>query len=171
MSYRKLRPKKELEIVSLIDVVFLLIIFGLVISVSGFPGEDYRPMTKTFTIVISRVVTRNSQGELEVRRSVTFRDPDRPGASDSTYYFPKDDSLSTSVINRSDWKELDACKEIRRRIAEFAEPIMDDGQASCVHAILDVEVTPDTRTRIVNYILEQCAPLQCRIGRVRVAVK
>lgn len=171
MSYRKSRPKKELEIVSLIDVVFLLIIFGLVISVSGFIGKDKgKSLTKTFTLVISRVETQNSQGEPESRLSVTFRDAEKHEVS-GTSYFPIDDSLSTSVIDRYEWERLPACSTIREHIATLTRSVGGGADSQCAHATLDVEVTHDTRTRIVNYILEQCAPLNCSIGWVRVVSK
>ncbi len=177
MPYRIVRTKKELEIVSLIDVVFLLIIFGLVMAVFRTRGkEDVPPQPKRVSIVVSRTTTLNEQNERESRLMVRFLDANQADIC-SPSNFPVDDSLGTDpsgtyVINDSDWVELDVCRHIREQIAGLALRLRGQGESvDDEQMAINLKVTGDTITRIVNYITRACSPYQRQIAWIKITTE
>ena len=174
MPYRIIRARKELEIVSLIDVVFLLIIFCLVMAVLRTPGSvPVLPSPMRFSIVVSRTTTLNERKEPESRLMVSFLDANQMPIGNTTN-FPVDDSLGTDpsgtyVINDKKWEELDACKEIRKQISELAERLRGQGGTITDEKMaINLKVTGDTITRIVNYITRACSPYQGQITWIKI---
>ena len=174
MPYRIVRTKKELEIVSLIDVVFLLIVFALVMAVLRTTGtEDVPPPPKRFSIVVSRTTTLNEQNEPESRLMVRFLDANQTDIC-SPSNFPVDDSLGTDssgtyVVNDSDWEELDVCRHIREQIAGLALRLRGQGgSVDDEKMAIHLKVTGDTITRIVNYITRACSPYHGQIAWIKI---
>jgi len=171
MPYHRLILKKELEIVSLIDVVFMLIIFGLVISVIGFVGKDEGPPSqKKFSIVIQRAPRQDRSGQPEPERlMVSFLDENGAQVGD-TASFPIDDSLSVDTLDAGEFDGLRPCRLIREQVTLFAQSVRGRSEQTIPErATIHIEVTPDTKTRIVHYITRQCIPFQDNIGWVRLA--
>lgn len=173
MPFRKLRIRKELEIVSLIDVVFLLIIFGLIVSVAGGITDVGPPLSKTFSIVIRRAPSMDDRPGLTAskRLMVEFLDAEGNPVGD-TANFPIDDSLSWTFLNSSQFDELKPCQLIREQIEDFARSVRGaESEGEGEKAVIHVQVTRDTKTRIVNYITRQCVEFQTNIGWVRLVTK
>ena len=173
MPFRRLIVKKELEIVSLIDVVFMLIIFGLIVSVAVGVTEKGPPLSKTFSIVIRRAPSMDDRPGLTASRRlmVAFLDTEGNPVGD-TANFPIDDSLSRTFLDSSQFDELKPCQLIREQIERFAGEVRgteSDGEGEI--AVIHVEVTRDTKTRIVNYITRQCVEFQRNIGWVRLVAR
>lgn len=177
MSFRIVRIKKELEIVSLIDVIFMLIIFGLVMAVQRAPGkEDVPPPPKRFSIVVSRTTTYNERNEPESRLMVSFFDANHVRIGEPTN-FPIDDSLGTDqsgtyVINDRDWQDLPPCQDIRDQIEKLADRLRAQGGSGDEEKIaIDLIVTRDTITRIVNYITRACSPYRGQIAWIKIVTE
>ncbi len=174
MPFRKLRTRKELEIVSLIDVVFTLIIFGLVISMAwGFTEYTGPTLPKTFSIVIKRApVQYDPQGtRLPDHLMVEFFDTEGNPVGD-TASFPDDDALSMDLMDADQFDELQPCRLIREQIEGFARLVRGtESEGEGEKAVIQVQVTRDTKTRIVNYITRQCVPFQGNIGWVRLVTR
>lgn len=174
MPFRIIRTKKELEIVSLIDVIFMLIIFGLVMAVARTTGkEDAPPPPKRFSIVVSRTTTYNELNEPESRLMISFFDANQARIGEPSN-FPVDDSLGTDpsgtyVINDDEWEELEACRQIREQIAGLAERLREQGgSVDDEQMAIHLKVTRDTITRIVNYITRACSPYQGQIAWIKI---
>ena len=174
MAFRTLRTRKELEIVSLIDVVFMLIIFGLVISVAwGVTDYTGPTLPKTFSIVIKRApVQYDPQGaRLPDHLMVEFFDAEGDRVGD-TASFPDDDALAMDLMDADQFDELPPCRLIREQIEDFATLVRGtESEGEGEKAVIHVQVTRDTRTRIVNYITRQCVDFQANIGWVRLVTR
>jgi len=174
MAFRTLRTRKELEIVSLIDVIFMLIIFGLVISVAwGVTDYTGPTLPKTFSIVIKRApIQYDPQGtRLPDHFMVEFFDAEGGRVGDSAS-FPHDDALSTDSMDADQFDELQPCRLIREQIEDFARLVRGtESEGVGEKAVIHVQVTRDTKTRIVNYITRQCVPFQGDIGWVRLVTR
>jgi len=162
MSLRRKKSSKELELVSLIDVVFLLIIFGLAISLFRFPtepGDD--PAVETLRIELVRPSDQDSDAQDRLRVRVHGSDTTR------TIYeadFPPDDSLSQFVTDREQFEDLPACRLIHDRLSYYVDSVMTaEGDTSTVARHIHVTVTADTKLRLVNFILSELVPYRDRV--------
>lgn len=166
----RFRPKKELEIVSLIDVIFMLIIFGLVISISGgatkFEGP---PLENLYSIVIKRApVSEELQGQVQSDRlMVEFFDENHRRIGD-TASFPPDES--EYWLDSDQFDNLRPCLLIREELGKLAAQLGAAGVNEITEKVeIHVEVTHDTKSRIVNYISQQCAQYQDKICWIRLS--
>ncbi len=160
---RRRATHKELDIVSLIDVVFLLIIFGIAIAISRRaatePGEEPRP---TMTIDVQREAMSADRPDVRrLRVRVTDSDDTRQVYAE---WFPSDDSivgLSDAVFER-----LPACSLISARIAYYADTAVARDPARFSDFIY-LKASNDTKLRIVNYAMRQCIPYRDPLNWVK----
>lgn len=166
MKFRKTKTAKELEIVSLIDVVFLLIIFGLVMTVYVASGEDpgEKP-SKMLRIELWRMSETDEQGETESWTAARFVDADGNLVSD-TAHFPPDAGLGRNRLDDAQFEQLDACRLISRQLGELIQTIDDDDGTERTNTI-HVVVAADTRVRIVSFIATECMPFHDRVKWLR----
>jgi hypothetical protein len=165
MRISRFQKKKELEIVSLIDVVFLLIIFGIVISVFNRVGlEPEENGRGGITIEIKRqgeITDKNEFPRLIVKI-------DKPGGRNLGYdsaFFPVD-----ARIDDLDWKgfsSCDACQLIHDRIAYYADSLVVDDPQKFADQIY-VKASRDTKFRIISFIMEQCSAHRPKLPSVKV---
>ncbi|MDH3890746.1 MAG: hypothetical protein OEV49_06645 [candidate division Zixibacteria bacterium] len=166
MKFRKIKAAKELEIVSLIDVVFLLIIFGLVMKVYEISAEDPgEELAKTLKIEIWRQSETDEQGTLRSWSAVRFLDTDGALISD-TGLFPPDAGLERSSLSDGQFEQLDACKLIRRQLEDYMLTFEAEDVADPTHKI-HLVVASDTRVRIVNFIANECIPYRDKVRWLR----
>ncbi len=162
MRSRKKKSTKELELVSLIDVVFLLIIFGLAISLFRFPsepGDDPAVETMRIELVRPGDQDRNAQDRLRVRIHGS-------DATRAVYEadFPPEDSLAEFVADREQFENLPACRLIHDRLGYFVDSVLTaEGDTSAVAQHIHVTITPDTQLRLVNFILGELVPYRDRV--------
>jgi len=167
MAFRKVRDYKELEIVSLIDVVFLLIIFGIVMSVYNRAGTRPMPGPKD---ILTIHIQRESDGQSDEsmpRLMVSISNSDQLG----TVYmerFPLDESLNG--LTQAEFEDLPACVLIRDRIEYYAVTLMREDVSKFSDHIY-IKVTPDTRLRIVSFVVNQCTPYKELLPWVRLAAE
>lgn len=170
MRFRRIKSAKELEIVSLIDVVFLLIIFGLVMSVYVSSGRDpgLEP-PKTLRIELWRMSETDDQGKTETWTAARFVSAANSLIGD-TVRFPSDEFLGRGALNDLEFERLDASRFIREQIdaygASFAKQDLDDLTRS-----IYVVISPDTRLRIVNFIATECMRIRGQVSWLRLESK
>jgi hypothetical protein len=170
MSLRRKKVTKEVELVSLIDVVFLLIIFGLAISLFRFPsetGDD--PAVDTLRIELVRVGDKDSDTQDRLRVRIHGSDTTRVVYEAD---FPPDDSLSQFVPDREQFVNLPACRLIHDRLTYFVDSVMiAAGDTAAVPPHIHVTVAPDTRMRLVNFILGELVPFRDRVHWAKLEVE
>ena len=166
MAFRRRRDAKELEIVSLIDIVFLLIIFGIIASVMAGAGQDQEPgLPSTFKITLQREPARPDTRE-QPRMIVTILNSDTVGTI-YTEMLPPDDMLMT--MSPSLFETQPACTLLHRRISYFAENLALGTNRFSEH--IEVIAGGDTKFRVIGFILKECAAYKNLIPWVRVATK
>ncbi len=160
---RRRATHKELDIVSLIDVVFLLIIFGIAIAISrraaSEPGEEPRA---TMSIDIQReAMTADKPEERRLRVRIA--------ASDSTprvydEWFPSDDSIVT--LGAAAFEKLPACSLISARIAYYADTAVARDTSRFTDYVY-LKASNDTKLRVVNFVMTQCTPYRDPLNWVK----
>jgi len=166
MAFRRRRGGKELEIISLIDIVFLLIIFGIIASVLAGAGQDSdNTPTSTFKITLQREAERP-----DVHRQpglvVTILNSDEQGTV-YTDILPPDNELL--AMSQAAFENQPACALLRSRISYFAENMALGTKISSEH--VEVIAGSDTKFRVIGFILRECAAYKDLIPWVRVAGK
>jgi hypothetical protein len=166
MPYRKLRVHKEFELVSLIDVVFLLIIFGLTISLYRYSreeGEQYLP--RRLNIEVNRMPA--AEDELIGRLQVAVHGSDTTGRP-YIELFPPDYEWANPDFSSEAFSDLPACQMISERIVYFADTLLSrpaGGTEFADHVFVDV--VGDAPSRVVNHVMTELAPYRGRLPWVK----
>lgn len=131
MDSRRIKRQKELEIISLIDIIFLLLIFSFVVI----PGID-EPLP---TLKIKLESLTGNKGD---RVKVEIFDPDANLAYTTTF--------TQNDLNSVEFDDLDKCKKIKINIEEYLQ-----GDKGDEHII--VEADDDIPFRVIDFIVRQCS--------------
>lgn len=170
MAFRRFRAHKEFELVSLIDVVFLLIIFGLTISLYRYSreeGEEFLP--RRLNIEIVRLPAE--ENELEGRLQVIIDGSDAEGKT-HIEQFPPDGEWARQEFGREAFEDLPACRLISERIIYFADTLLDRPAESDEYADhVYVEVVGDAPTRVVNFVMTELSPYRGRLPWVKLEMQ
>jgi len=163
MKLKRVKRFKELEIVSLIDVVFLLIIFGIVLSVLGGTGGE--PDDDKVSVMKIRIEREPEPIDPEAPRRLQVRIIN--SAQDNTifeeYFTPDEQFLALSP---SDFERLPACTLIANRIRVFVDSLLT-GDPNSFSDFIEVSVSDDTKLRIINFITKACTPYREYLSWVR----
>ena len=154
---RKQRGAKEFDIVTLVDVVFLMLIFGLVvaaieISGGGIPGQGTEPQTLhlTFKRLPAHPEHPDRIAVIAARLGI-----------EKTAFFPPDELLISMFPQ--DWENEEAVRLIRDEIEEYHEEC--DARSNPII----VEASDDTPFRIVGFILRECSRYGDAFPKLRMA--
>lgn len=151
---------------SLIDVVFLLIIFGLTISLYRYSreeGDEYLP--RRLSIEIDRLPA--AENELVGRLQVAVHGSDTTG-NPYIRQFPPDREWAHPGFGNEAFEDLPACRLITERIVYFADSLL--GRPSGAGEYADhvfVDVVGDAPTRVVNYVMTELSPYRGRLPWVK----
>jgi hypothetical protein len=182
MAFRKKREQKELNLPSLIDVVFLLLIFSLV-TIPVERTDNVTPQQQSFQssselklpfvaspkVVDIDPVLRSLLIQIENRNS---DDPGsarmvyilRPSEKDSTIVQTRLTALRDSLVavfpdsflllNDAEFAETRACRMIRGQIRGF---IGRGTRPSGTPNRIEIRAVKNTEFRIVNFIMRECS--------------
>ena len=154
MAPGRRKARRELEIVSLIDVVFLLIVFGIAISLFVNPHglEPGEKPNETLRIEIRRKGLDATERKQPLAVTITYPDD---FVAPLTETFPSDDSLV--ALNEEDFEAAPACRLIGSHIEAFVRDYLTNADQEEFPQFIDVQVSKDTKLRIVSFILKTCA--------------
>jgi hypothetical protein len=144
-----------MEIISLIDIVFLLLIFGLVLSAFSrykSVSEDEREEAGTPKSLAIHVY-REATGELTSPNLVKIIYPH--GGPVYSGRFPPDSILLR--LGDTAFAALPASRLIATHLREYTYEYLSDADTSSLVNRIDVRVADDTIFRIVGYIMGQCS--------------
>jgi len=190
MSFAKYEEKKQLSLPSLIDIIFLLLVFSLVTQ----------PRAKSRNDVQNRSVSRNDmelpviQGIAQSRVDeilktlmfeIVFQQPQntqsprmvyalRSSGNDSiTYERAKQQALRDSLfavfpenflsLSNMDFEQTPACRFIRNEISSFKQKHFFKPAFS---NFIEIRAEKNVEFRIVQYIMSQCSAYGDTIPRV-----
>ena len=155
MAFKVLRAFKEFEIISLIDIVFLLLIFGLVVSLIGnLPPEDAEvPISDEWEKEYFSIRILYHANETQDSNAVEISYPD-DGPVVSAYL--PDDSLLLAM-DYDDFVKLPACILIANHLEKYANNYLTEADESNPDKHIDIRVDQEIRFRIVGYIIRECS--------------
>ncbi len=166
MAFRRTRAHKEFELVSLIDVVFLLIIFGLTISLYRYSreeGEQHLP--RRLSIEIDRLPA--AEDELIGKLQVAVYGSDTTGVV-YTEQFPPDRTWASREFSNEAFVRLPACRLISERIVYFADSLLNRPVGTGDYADhVFIDVVGDAPTRAVNFVMTELSPYRGRLPWVK----
>lgn len=165
MGLRRIRVSKELELISLIDVIFLLIIFGLTVSL--FTVEQRDPVAPkpqaALKIEVSYVPNDTDPGRSHYRATIISNLSD---GTDVGVDFPAERSLEAEIRAAGDFDRLSASRTITERVQMFAESLIaPEGNVESpgrVYVVVDRSV----RLRLLNFVLNQFVDYRQVLQRV-----
>lgn len=155
MAFKPLRTRRELEIISLIDIVFLLLIFGIVVScisryerMLGEVGKEVG-IKSHLSIHVYRETTDEAAGTDLVE--IIYPNNKR------TYFesFPPDNVLLG--LDSAEFANLPACKLISTHLGEYISEYLQSPDTTNLVNHIDIRVAGDTKFRIVGFIINQCS--------------
>ncbi|HOP07900.1 MAG TPA: hypothetical protein PLF13_11495 [candidate division Zixibacteria bacterium] len=155
MPLQKPMTAKEWEIVGLIDIIFLLIVFGVVIAVFvGTTSEEQVPTTVppfpylTLAIEPAPDITQGSENDHMLLRVLNA-----PFETRDTISFQPNSSLA--AMSMEEFATTPAGRYIDSCLTEYAYHV-EEGREGLPGKIR-VRAHPDTKMRIINYIFEACS--------------
>jgi len=146
---------KEFDIIGLVDVVFLLVIFGLIIAVISLGGGTGPGGTG---IIKTKMHIKVFRPDPLIQQSAMIIALD--GKNADTIAFPTDQELLN--IGNRELLELESGSYVADRLSEYAAAV-DVTQDTIL-----VEVDPETKFKIIGMILYQCSQNQIPIRAVRI---
>lgn len=156
MAFRVFRWTREFEIISIIDIVFLLLIFGIAVSmlraplISKMEGVVPRKEKSIMNIEIGRAVTGDQFTVSTVKITLPLVSNNPPLLA-----FPEDGDLLSMPDN--EFSEQPACTLIANSIQRYAR-ILNEGNLQNDHMNeIYLTVTNDTKMRIINFIISECS--------------
>lgn len=187
MAFKRQESSRELEITSLIDIVFLLLIFFLVLfafsvagdvsqsntsteiplpqnSVNQSPLKDdklsnlmIQIMPDTSNIRVAYILWPSYREGVELTEDAAFK----ISLEDSTFRPFPDSYLS---LSNQEFSESEACKLISISIKQFVEKekILKQNE----RPVIEVRAEKNTEFKILNYILEQCSLYKDKIPQI-----
>jgi hypothetical protein len=190
MSFIKYYEKKAFNLPSLIDIVFLLLVFSLVTQPVSKAKDDVESPSSSQNAVDLPMVLRNTSVKVDERLStlmfeIVYREPRNPRSArvvtvlkplpgDSlTYEQAKRRALADStiavfpdsflVMNEGVFENTAACRLIRREIAEYKnEHFFRPAFTNTV----EIRAEKYVEFRIIQYILGRCSAYGDTIPRV-----
>jgi hypothetical protein len=157
MKAKRAKGPKEFDIVSLVDIVFLLIIFGLVVTaieiVHGSArgtGDEGETLQLTFKRMSKPPDHINEVAVIATRSGVT-----------QSCFFPPDQQILT--MPDGNWNKQEAVAFIHEKIAEFA------AKGPVSHPII-VEAEEDIPFRVVALVPEECSKYGKSMSQYKIAL-
>jgi|GEM_PF-2352898 len=164
MTLVKQTSARELEIVGLIDIIFLLIIFGIVLAAFG--GEEDVPgaegQTKQYDYfmfkidqktVLSNEDTPGNTPVYETRYQLTVHNAPFPVLEEDLFFPREEDIVSGSMTS---FANNETCQALVDYVGEYANYLRDEENESAPQTIR-VEVHSETPIRVLNFIAQACA--------------
>jgi hypothetical protein len=152
MAFAKTRSTKEFEIVSLIDVVFLLLVFGVVLStlnqyqqISGSVGEVVGD-EKTLRVT---VLTERDDENRTFNRVVV----ESPGEPRITLDYPPDERLVG--MNARQFATLQQSSDLSGLLERFVNRHRDEGDDAIYTGFIDVVLQRETSFQLVGFLLDE----------------
>jgi hypothetical protein len=148
-------------------MVFLLIIFGIVVSIMGGTGEKtVTGQPSVLNIDVLREPERTNTDEPR-RLVVSISNSD---STDVVYAdtLPQDDAFLRLTEER--FEQEPACRLIRDRLAFYARTLIQIDKLKRANHI-QVNVCTDAKFRIISFILKECAQYRNDVPWVRLASK
>lgn len=181
MPFKREESRRTLELTSLVDIVFLLLIFFLVsfafslageVSDTNMPTELDLPKTNTDLTVLHedylenlliQIMPDTSGSELKKRAYVLFpawRDTVRLTRQQAFQIALRDSIFADFEPGFLDLDDVEfglqpACKLMTKAIREYVD--RSKGLRRSGHPIVEVRAEQNTEFKILNFIMEQCS--------------
>ena len=153
MAFRRDRKENLPDIVGLMDIIFLLLIFGMIVSatlISSEVEEIQRVEPRVLTIVLDRVTEGEiTRSRVEINYDMT--DSSLSYAAD----FPADPELFR-LMRAGDYTQVRAFVEINRYLHRYCAII---GEEEDNQKFIKVKIDRETPFGIVGFLLDSCGPL------------
>ena len=152
MRHMRLRTTRMFDIVGLIDIIFLLLIFGMIVlGISYATGKlKARERPDVLKVTLGWRALDAGRGQ----SFVVIEYPSPEGMLTSNQDFPRDDRLSEYISDGS-YPNKSGFRLIRDKLAQYKEDY--DEAAGDKPNFITLDVAENTKFALIGYVVEECS--------------